>query len=276
MPALYSAALNVHAHPVFRERGSIRKTMPHTFQKPTPNRLLNSLPDANFLRMSKHFELVSIRFGQVLHEVGSDIEHVYFPLQGAVSLLSETSQQKEVEVAVIGNEGVIGVAAAFGEEASFFRTVVQVPGTAIRLPAERFRKGFEAQGLWNPALMDFQAALFNQVAQAAVCSRFHHIEARLARWLLTTADRAEGNRFYVTQSFLSRTLGVRRVGVSAAAAGFQEAGLIGYSRGHIEIINREGLEAAACECYRLVNALYTGGRPIKQLLDDTGGPAAIN
>ncbi|MDN3578359.1 Crp/Fnr family transcriptional regulator [Chitinimonas viridis] len=190
----------------------------------------------------------------MLYEPGTEIAQVYFPYGSVVSLLGTLGPLRTVEVAAVGREGVIGGAAALGDAVSQFHAVVQVAGMAARIPAARMRKEFKSHGSWNPELLQFNDALMGQMAQAVICNRFHTVEARLARWLLTTRDRAETERFYMTQAFLARILGVRRVGVSAAAAKLQDAGLIGYSRGHVALLDTEGLEAYACECYGLLQA----------------------
>lgn len=201
-------------------------------------------------------EPVELTYGQVLYEPGSHIQYVYFPYGSLISLLSVVGPGKAAEVAVVGNEGVVGGCAAVGIEISYFRAVVQVTGTAARIPASHMRAAFRSHGAWDSELLHFNYALMNQIAQTAACNRFHTVEARLARWLLTTCDRAYSHRFYVTHEFLSHILGVRRVGVSAAAAKLQKGGLISYSRGNIELLDPIGLHACACGCYQVIKAMY--------------------
>ena len=220
------------------------------------NRLLAALPRQDYQRLAKHLEPVSLAFGEVLYEPGGRIDHVYFPRRGVVSLLTVVGAGKAAEVGVVGNEGVVGGSAALGIDVSHLRAVVQGGGTAVRIASLRLRRELRVHGLWYRELFRFTHALMGQVAQTAACNRFHRVEARLARWLLSTRDRVHSNRFYLTHQFLSLMLGVRRVGVTAAAAGLQERGLIAYRRGNIELLDSRGLEAAACECYQAVAELY--------------------
>lgn len=222
---------------------------------PARNRLLDGLAAACLKRLSTHIELVSLTYGQVLYESGKQIQYVYFPYDSLVCLLGVVGDGKSVEVAVVGNEGVVGGSAAIDIDISSLRAVVLIGGMAARLSFAKVQEEFVGHGAWNPELLRFNYALMNQAAQAAACNRFHNTEARLARWLLTTSDRTVSTRVYVTHDFLSRVLGVRRVGVSAAAASLQERGLITYSRGHVRLINPEGLEASACDCYGMLKKM---------------------
>jgi len=201
------------------------------------NRLLAALPRQDYRRLAKYLEPVSLTFGQVLYGPG-----------------------KAAEVGMVGNEGVVGASAALGIDVSNLRAVVQGAGTAVRITASRLRRELRAQGDWYRELFRFTHALMAQVAQTAACNRFHKIEPRLARWLLTTRDRVHSNRFQLTHQFLSLMLGVRRVGVTAAATSLQRRGLISYRRGNIELLDPRGLEAAACGCYRAVTEMHRSSR----------------
>jgi len=226
--------------------------MPAKDRKPQQNRLLAGLAIPDYLRIKPHLESVDLAFGQVLHEPGKRIEHVYFPHDCVVSLLGVDSANKAAEVAVVAHEGVVGGAIAFGMGISQFRSVVQITGSATRMPASHMRKEFTDHGAWNPVLHHFTHALMGQIAQTAVCNRFHTVEARLARWLLAAHDRAAVHEFQFTQEFLAYLLGVRRVGVTAAASSLQGRGLIEYSRGNMRLLNPAGLAALACDCYPAV------------------------
>jgi len=220
------------------------------------NRLLAALPHRDYQRLARYLEPVSLSFGQVLYEPGGRIAHVYFPHSGVISLLTIVGPGKGAEVGVVGNEGVVGASASLGIDVSHLRAVVQGSGTAVRIAASRLRRELRAQGSWYRELFRFSDALMGQVAQTAACNRFHKVEPRLARWLLTTRDRVRSNRFHLTHEFLSVMLGVRRVGVTAAATSLQKRGLITYSRGNILLLDPKGLEAAACACYKAVTQMY--------------------
>lgn len=230
--------------------------MIHAAPARSSNRLLAALPARTHRRLLRYFEPVSLTIGQVLHEPGKLIRHVYFPHDGVVSLLSLVSPQKGAEVAMIGNEGIVGVSAAFGNSVSHLRAMVQGSGTATRMPAVQLRKECISNAQWNRELLRFTNLLLVQIAQTAACNRFHKIQSRLARWLLVTRDRLHSNSFNLTHHLLSVMLGVRRVGITVAAGALEERGLITYSRGNIRILDAAGLEHAACECYRIVRAAY--------------------
>jgi CRP-like cAMP-binding protein len=229
--------------------------MPRVAQSSDQNRLLAALPRRDYQRLARHLEAVPLIFGEVLYEPGDRIAQVYFPCRGVISLLTMVGLGKGAEVGLVGNEGVVGGSATLGIDVSHLRAVVQGEGTALRIPSSRLRKELSAQGSWYRELFRFTHLLMGQVAQTAACNRFHKVEPRLARWLLTTRDRVHSNHIHLTHQFLSLMLGVRRVGVTAAAASLQERGLITYSRGNIELLDPRGLEAAACECYRAVTEM---------------------
>jgi CRP-like cAMP-binding protein len=224
--------------------------------KPITNRLLAALPPRDYRRIRKHLESVPLTFAQVLHEPGQALRHVYFPNGGVVSLVSVVGPEKAAEVGMVGREGMVGLSAAIGVRVSQLRSVVQGAGTAMRMLASHFHKECAANHLWNREMLRFSQALMGQVAQTAVCNRFHNAEARLARWLLVTRDRIGSSNFHLTHQFLSLMLGVRRVGVTIAASGLEKRHLIAYGRGDIRIVNPAGLEAAACPCYEIVKSIY--------------------
>lgn len=223
---------------------------------PVENRLLASLPPRDYQRLARHIEPVSLTFGQVLYEPGGRIRHVYFPYSGVISLLTVVAPEKAAEVGVVGNEGVVGGSAALGIDVSYLRAVVQGAGTAGRIAASRLRSEIKENALWYRELFRSTHALMHQAAQSAACNRFHNVEARLARWLLATRDRVCSDHFRLTHEYLSGMLGVRRVGVTAAASSLQNRRLITYSRGSIQVLDPARLEAAACECYGLVREMY--------------------
>lgn len=178
------------------------------------------------------------------------MRHAYFPFDGIVSLLSMTEDGETIEVAMVGNEGMIGVPIVLRASITPYRTVVQRPVDAMRIKAEVLTKEFNRGGRFQDLLLRYAHALLTHVSQSAVCGRFHPVEARLGRWLLVTRDRVNSDNFQYTQEFLSHMLGTPRTVVSTAACNLQDAGLIRYRRGRITILDRQGLEAAACECYR--------------------------
>jgi CRP-like cAMP-binding protein len=230
--------------------------MQHRDQPSVQNRLLAALPRRDYLQLVRYLEPVSLTFGKVLYEPAGRIPHVYFPYSGVISLLSVVGAGKAAEVGVVGNEGVVGGSAALGIHVSHLRAVVQGAGTAVRIQSSRLHKELRTHGSWYRELFRFTHALMNQVAQTAACNHFHTVEARLARWLLATRDRVRSNRFYLTHEFLAHMLGVRRVGVTAAATRLQKRRLITYTRGNIQLLNIAGLETTACECYGVVKEMY--------------------
>jgi CRP-like cAMP-binding protein len=221
-----------------------------------PNRLLAALPRANLQRLAPFLEPVSLKFGEVLHEPGARIRHVYFPYGGVISLLSVVSPGKAAEIGLVGNEGMVGASAALGIHVSEFRAVVQGDGTGVRMASSRLYQESMTHGPWYRELFRFTQVLMNQAAQTAACNRFHQVEARLARWLLATRDRVHSPRFHLTHEFLSLMLGVQRAAITVAAIKLQNRGLITYTRGNIQLLDANGLEAVACECYGVVKRMY--------------------
>jgi CRP-like cAMP-binding protein len=215
----------------------------------TGNRLLNALPDGSFEHLSANCETVDLTFGDVLSLPGDRIRHVYFPTDSFISLVAPVDGYAGVEVGMVGTEGMFGIGLLLGVDFSMMHALVQGSGPALRMNADRFRRELDHAPALKKELNRYLYVLFSQLAQTAACTRFHAVEPRLARWLLMTADRAHSDEFYLTQEFLSHMLGVRRVGVTNAAGCLQKRKLIRYSRGAMTILNRNGLEAAACGCY---------------------------
>ncbi len=226
-------------------------------QHPSPsNHLLTVLPR----QYREHFiagcELVELAFDEVLAEPGERIRHVYFPTESFISLTSPTQGNGHLEVGLIGDEGMLGSTLILGLSISPLHALVQGPGAALRMSAESFLVELERNPDLQQNLKRYLYVTLAQLAQTAACSHFHVVEARLARWLLMTQDRAHSNNFHVTQQFLSSMLGVRRVGISKAATSLQNRKLIRYSRGNMTILDRDGLEATSCECYKADRATY--------------------
>jgi CRP-like cAMP-binding protein len=217
---------------------------------PVENRLLASLPEAEYRRLLPRLEQVTLRFGEILYEPGETIEHVYFPSLSLVSLLTLVDERLALEVGLVGCEGAVGVPVALGFSVSPVRALVQGAGVAMRIRSAQFLREMRQNPHFQRAFLRYTHALMTQVAQTAACNRFHLVEARLARWLLMTRDRVQSNEIHLTQAFLSHMLGVRRVGVTKAAGALQRRGLLEYSRGYIRIVDPHGLEATACSCYQ--------------------------
>jgi CRP-like cAMP-binding protein len=222
------------------------------------NSLLAALPGKNYRRLRSGLEQVELEFGDVLYEAGQEIRHVYFPGNSLVSLLTVVDHRMALEVGMVGHEGMVGVPLALGAQVSPVRALVQGAGTAMRMESARFRREIRRSPQLQQGVHHYANALMAQVSQTAACNRFHVIGARLARWLLMTRDRVGSGEFRLTQEFLSHMLGVRRVGVTQAARTLQARKLIDYNRGSIRILDDKGLEAAACECYALVNGKGDG------------------
>lgn len=231
-------------------------TVPNQPRTRIENRLLAALPTKDYKRLVAQMERVQLPFAEVLYEPGDMIEHVYFPNDSIVSLLSTVEDRSTLEVGIIGNEGMVGISVLLGVKTSPNRALVQGEGSAMKMKAAALRKETSADGSLQRLLNLNTHALMTQIAQSAACNRFHVVDARLARWLLMTHDRIGSDEFRLTQLFLSDMLGVRREGVTNAATVLQRNKLITYSRGHITILNRAGLEAAACKCYSIIKAEY--------------------
>jgi len=217
------------------------------------NQLLVQLPADDLVRWSAHLETVELLKGRVLFESGAPATHVYFPITSIVSLIQTTHSGDATQVAMIGSEGAAGLAAAMGGESPACRAVVQRAGLAYRMRVPLVREQLVRSGATTLLLLRYLQSLLAQVAHTAVCNRHHSLERQLCRWLLSSLDRQHGhNELSVTQESISNLLGVRREGVTESAQRLQAAGLIRYSRGHIAVLDRPGLEARACECYALL------------------------
>ena len=216
------------------------------------NHLLASLPTADFERLKLHLKPVSLSLGKVLYESGIQLRHVYFPIDSIVSLLCVMEDGGAAEIAVVGNDGVVGVSLFMGGETTPSRAVVQSAGRALCLNRELLMAEFIRGGALQHLLLRYTQALLTQMAQTAVCNRHHSLDQQLCRWLLLSLDRLASNELVMTQVLIANMLGVRREGVTEAARKLQEVGLIQYSRGHITVLDRLGIEARTCECYAVV------------------------
>lgn len=223
---------------------------------PVANRLLAGLSARASHKLITQCETVELTFGSILCERGEPHHYVYFPLSGFISLVSQVGGHPPLEMGLIGNEGMLGVMLALGIDRVPLRGVVQGPGKALRMRAEDFRQALSDSAALLRSMHRYLYGAFAQLTQTATCNRFHEVEARLARWLLMTHDRAQCDHFHLTHQFLADMLGVQRSAVTIAAGALQQRGLIHYSRGAINILDRQGLEANSCECYASVEAEY--------------------
>ena len=219
---------------------------------PRQNQLLAALPELDYERLRVHLEFVKLPLGTVVFESGRKLRHLYFPASGIVSLLYAMESGASTEIAVIGNEGVVGIALFMGGESTPSRAVVQSAGHGYRLKAALLKSEFERGGPLQHLLLRYTQALIAQMTQTAVCNRHHAVDQQLCRWLLLSLDRLPTNELAMTQELIANMLGVRREGVTEAAGKLQAAGLIRYSRGHITVLDRPKLEARVCECYSVV------------------------
>lgn len=225
---------------------------PHTGE----NELLAALPPADLERWSPLLEPVTLKLGQVLSESGTPIGHVYFPTTAIVSLLYVLADGASAEIAVVGREGVVGISLFMGGETTPSRAVVQSAGKGFRLRGPAMKDAFEGAGPVMHLMLRYTQALITQMAQTAVCNRHHSLDQQLCRWLLLSLDRLNGHELVMTQELIANMLGVRREGVTEAALKLQASGLIRYTRGHISVLDRPGLEARTCECYAAVKKEY--------------------
>lgn len=222
------------------------------------NRLLAALPDPDRQRLLAHTEPLEMTLRQPVYEPGRPIEHVYFPIDAVLSVLAVMDNGQAVEVATVGHEGMVGVPVFLGVSTSPGLAFCQVPGVALRMPAGSFRELANGAGAVQELLQRYTYAFFTQISQGAACNRLHSVDQRLARWLLITQDRTGGkDQFLLTQEFMAQMLGVRRATVTEAAGRLAQAGLIGYRRGIVTVLDRPGLEAASCECYRIISDEHT-------------------
>ncbi|HEV7906453.1 MAG TPA: Crp/Fnr family transcriptional regulator [Pyrinomonadaceae bacterium] len=223
---------------------------------PTENRILNALSGEEYERLAPHLEFISTNHGQILYQTNQEIDYVYFPDKTMISLVSQMSDGGSVEVGIVGFEGMAGLPFVLGVEKSPHETMVQIHDGAARMPAHVLREEFKRGGILQEALLRYTQSLLLLTSQVAACNRAHSVEERLARWLLMSQDRCLSPDLPLTHEFLSMMLGVRRAGVTVAALALQAEGLIHYTRGRIQITNREGLEEYACECYAMVKAEF--------------------
>ena len=230
---------------------------------PRRNRLLAVLPEQEYQRILPHLQLVPLPLGKILYESGGHLGWVYFPTTAIVSLLYVMDNGQSAEMAVVGNDGVLGIALFMGGATVTNRAVVQSAGQAFRMSGANLMMEFNLAGKFQHLLLRYTLALFSQMGQTAVCNRHHSIDQQLCRWLLLSHDRLPGNELVMTQELIADMLGVRREGVSESAGNLQRDGLILYNRGRITIINRPGLEARVCECYLVVKNEF------QRLLPDT-------
>jgi len=220
------------------------------------NQLLASLPDEEWDRWSPLLERTELPLGAVLYEPGVTLSYVYFPTTSIVSLLYVMANGASAEIAVVGNEGIVGISLFMGGESTPSRAVVQSAGSGCRLDADVMKAEFERGGPVLHLMLRYTQALITQMAQTAACNRHHSLDQQLCRWLLLSMDRLQGNELVMTQELIANMLGVRREGVTEGALKLQKAGLIRYSRGHITVLDRAGLEERACECYAVVKREY--------------------
>jgi CRP-like cAMP-binding protein len=236
-------------------RGKLRTAAP-AGHSPHQNHLLDALPANDYDRILGHLELVPMALGDVLYESGAKLRYVYFPTTSIVSLLYVMEDGASAEIAIVGNEGMLGISLFMGGDTTPSRAVVQSAGFGFRLKADLLKNEFERFGPAMHLLLRYTQALITQMAQTAVCNRHHSVDQQLCRWLLLSLDRLQSNDLTMTQELIANMLGVRREGVTEAAGKLQDAGLINYRRGRISVVNRPGLEARVCECYQVVKTEF--------------------
>jgi CRP-like cAMP-binding protein len=233
-----------------------------TIHSPNQNHLLGALPEADFARLAPHLELVPMLLGDTLYDPGGQLQHAYFPTTAIVSLLYIMESGVSAEIAGVGNEGVLGVSLFMGGDTTPSSAVVQTAGHGYRLQGRLLKEEFKRAGPAQRLLLRYTQALVTQMFQTGACNRHHSIEQQLCRWLLLTLDRLPSNELVMTQELVANALGVRREGITQAAGKLQRDGVISYRRGHISVLERQGLEAGACECYAVVK------KEISRLLSD--------
>jgi CRP-like cAMP-binding protein len=217
-----------------------------------PDRILAALPAQVWRRIRPSLQPVTLPLGEALYESGVPFSHVYFPTTAIISLLYVLTDGGSAEIAVVGNDGLVGVSMFMGGESTSSRAVVQSEGKAYRLKGQILKDEFRRGGAMQQLLLRYTQSLLTQMAQTAVCNRHHTIDQQLCRWLLLSLDRLESDTLFMTQELIANMLGVRREGVTEAAGKLQAAGLIEYQRGNIRVTNRAGVEARCCECYAVV------------------------
>ena len=230
---------------------------PSTAHHPRQNHLLAVLPKSESERLLPYMEPMTLPLGDALYESGDRLNHVYFPTTAIVSLLYVMENGASAEIAVVGNEGIVGIALFMGGETMPNRAVVQSAGEAYRLKGQVLKQEFNRAGALQHLLLRYTLAMLTQMAQTAVCNRHHSVDQQLCRWLLLSLDRLPANVLSMTQELIANMLGVRREGVTEAAGKLQNAGLIHYSRGRITVLDRPGLEARVCECYNVVRQEFS-------------------
>ncbi len=216
------------------------------------NQLLSAIPGEEYNRLRPYLETIDLTAKKIIYTSNEPIKYVYFPRSGIISLVNLTDDGGTVEAATVGNEGMVGIPILLGADRTVGQAIVQVSGDALRMKADIFKKQVTPNSSLHNLLLHYTLALINLISQSVACNRRHSVEERCCRWLLTCQDRVQTNEFALTQEFLSQMLGVRRSSVSVVAAILQRAGLISYGRGKMTILDREGLESASCECYRIV------------------------
>lgn len=237
-----------------------RVPVTNTYRILVANNLLAALPRKDYQLLLAHLEPINLTFGEIIYLPGEPIRHVYFPTDSLVTLLTLVEGHHALEVGLVGREGMLGIPLALGVSDSPVRALVQGSGMALRMTSTHFSNEFQRSVLLQQEVYRYTYELMVQITQTAACNRFHRVEARLARWLLMTRDRVQSNQFYLTQDILANMLGVRRVGVTNAAGALRQRKLISYSRGEICILDGDGLEAAACQCYQIVKDMHDVAR----------------
>jgi len=234
------------------------------------------LSQEEYARLHCRLQHVKLPLGHVVYESGGPLDFIYFPTTSVVSLLYTMENGSTAEMGLAGNDGMVGVALFLGGETTPNRAVVQIAGGALKMKAKVLREEFERGGQLQRCLLRYTQALITQISQTAVCNRFHPVEQRLCRWLLLCHDRVKANELRMTQEFISNMLGGRRESVTVAAGHLEDAGLIRYARGNITILDRAGLEAAVCECYRVVRDEFDRllGSSRAPAVNESGGRAA--
>ncbi len=217
------------------------------------NRLLAALPEDEYLRLYPHLEPVNLPQHEIIYDAGEKYEYAYFPSHSIISIVSILENGSTIEIGVVGNEGMIGIPIILDTSYTNYTAIVKVGNGGYRIAAERLRGELNRQGVLQSLLMRYVQARIIQLGQTAACNRYHNIEQRFSRWLLTVSDNIQKDEYYLTHEFISQMLGVRRTGITEIAGKFQKAGIIHYKRGAINILSREKLEACACECYRLIS-----------------------
>ena len=245
-----------------RPRGAAAPEPGHA-PDPHQNHLINALPDEDYRRLAPHLEHVQLKLGTVLYEPGMKMRYVYFPTTAIVSLLYVLESGSSAEIAIVGNEGLLGVSLFMGGESTPSRAVVQSAGFGYRLRATHLKDEFDRFGTFMHLLLRYTQALITQMAQTAVCNRHHNVDQQLCRWLLLSLDRLASNELRMTQELIANMLGVRREGVTEAAGKLHRLGLIDYKRGRITVLDRMGVEARACECYAVVKKEFDRLLPYK-------------